>query len=145
MLLSINHAERGFDYLMPWSLGCNFDSEGNLKEKQYDIQTDLLKYQLVLEKYINSQRRQNEILFPPSPPPSMQRMKNEIWEVIHLMNGFLAVVIGLFSRQTNLGGVRTVSRQRNPDSESYLAPQQLSKSIKRKDSLTGAQKRCKRP
>lgn len=68
MLLSINHAERGFDYLMPWSLGCNFDSEGNLKEKQYDIQTDLLKYQLVLEKDINSQRRQSEILFPPSPP-----------------------------------------------------------------------------
>lgn len=76
MLLSINHAERGFDYLMPWSLGCNFDSKGNLKEKQYDIQTDLLKYQLVLEKDINSQRRQSEILFPPSPPIYA---KNEKW------------------------------------------------------------------
>lgn len=54
MLFSIKHADTGFNYFMPWSLGYNFDPEGNLKEKQYDVQTDLLKYQLVLEKNINS-------------------------------------------------------------------------------------------
>lgn len=65
----------------------------------------------------------------------MQTIKNEAWEVIHLKNGFLAVVIGLLSRQTNLGGVRTGSKLRNPVWESYLAPQQLRGFIRRKDSL----------
>lgn len=54
MLFSIKHTDTGFNYFMPWSLGYNFDPEGNLKEKQCDVQTDLLKYQLVLEKNINS-------------------------------------------------------------------------------------------